>query len=337
MERWCWPCPNAPYLTVPGSPDGPATRPAAAAPAPAPAAGRRGAGAAFVLLAASLWAMIGPLSRLALREGTTPMEIAFWRSVIAAAAFAAHVAVSRGARRRSASAHAHRQPARVATRDLPGIAAFGLVAIAALYAFIPLAVAAGGATLAAVLLYTAPAWVALFAWLWLGERMTGTKVLALALTLAGIGGIAFAGGAELRPSPAALGWGLAAGLSYASLYLFGKRYFARYAAPVVFLHALPVAALALAPLTRFGDPTAIAWVALIVLGLASTYAPYLAYSAGLARLDASRAATIATAEPVVAALLSFVFWNERLPFAGYAAAVLVLAGVALMATGSDSA
>jgi len=315
---------------VPGSPDAPAAEAALAA-------GRRGAGVAFVLLAASLWAMIGPLSRLALREGTTPMEIAFWRSVIAAVAFAAHVTISRRVTHRTAPAGAHRESVRIATRDLPGIVAFGLVAIAALYAFIPLAVAAGGATLAAVLLYTAPAWVALFAWLWLGERMTGRKVLALALTLAGIGGIALAGGTELRPSPAALGWGLAAGLSYASLYLFGKRYFARYAAPVVFLHALPVATLALAPLTRFGDPTAIAWVALIVLGVASTYAPYLAYSAGLARLEASRAATIATAEPVVAALLSFAFWNERLPLAGYAAAVLVLAGVAIMAAGSDPA
>lgn len=330
MERWCWPSPTAPYLTVPGSPD-------AAAVEAAPLASRRRAGVAFVLLAASLWAMIGPLSRLALREGTTPMEIAFWRSVIAAAAFAAHVAVSRGARRRSAPTSARREPVRIAARDLPGIAAFGLVAIAALYAFIPLAVAAGGATLAAVLLYTAPAWVALFAWLWLGERMTARKVLALALTLAGIGGIALAGGAELRPSPAAVGWGLAAGVSYASLYLFGKRYFARYAPPVVFLHALPVAALALAPLTRFGAVTAVAWLALVVLGVASTYAPYLAYSAGLARLEASRAATIATTEPVVAAILSFAFWNERLPLAGYAAAALVLAGVGLMATGTDSA
>lgn len=293
------------------------------------------AGVAFVLLAASLWAMIGPLSRLALREGVAPMEIAFWRSAIAAVAFAVHVAVWRAlTRHRLAVGDAMR--IRITKRDLPGIAAFGLVAVAALYAFIPLAVAAGGATLAAVLLYTAPAWVALFAWLWLGERMTPRKLLALALTLAGIAGIALAGEADVRPTGAALAWGLAAGLSYASLYLFGKRYFARYAPPVVFLHALPIAAIALALFTRFDEQSALAWIALLVLGVVSTYLPYLAYSAGLARLEASRAATIATAEPVVAAILSFAFWDERLPVAGYAAAVLVVAGVVLMAGGATA-
>jgi hypothetical protein len=43
------------------------------------------------------------------------------------------------------------------------------------------------------------------------------------------------------PRGAALGWGLLAGLAYASYYLFGKRYFARYDPPTIYMYALLLA------------------------------------------------------------------------------------------------
>ncbi len=263
------------------------------------------------------------MSRLVLQEGVAPLEIALWRCVIGTALFAVHVAASRSARWS------------VAREDLPGIAAFGVVGIATLYGALSLAVDAGGAALAVVLLYTAPAWVALFAWALLGEHMTARKLLALAVTLLGIAGVATAGGGAMRPSGAALGWGLLSGLGYASIYLFGKRYFARYAPATVFMYAIPIAGLVLLPLTTFHPKSATAWAALLVLGVFSTYGAFLAYSAGLARLEATRAAVVATAEPVIGAALAFVFWGERFAPLGYAAAGLVLFGVLLMASAPD--
>jgi DME family drug/metabolite transporter len=294
---------------------------------PTPAPRDRITGVVFVLLAATLWGMFGPVARFALREGVAPLDIAFWRTVIAIVLFAVHAGIAQ-----------RRAPARtrITRADLPGIAAFAVLGIAALYAFLPLAVEAGGATLAAVLLYTAPAWVALFSWVLFRERLTPRTVGALALTLGGIAGIALAGEAALRPTRAALGWGLAAGLSYASLYLFGKHFFARYSAPTVFLWARPIAALVLAPLADFRPVSSTAAAALLVLGVASTYGAYLAYAAGLSRLEPTRAATIATLEPVIAAVLAFAIWNERLPLSAYAAALLVLAGVVFMATAPPS-
>lgn len=313
----------------PASPEGPA------------ATQRVAAGVGFVLLAAALWGTFGVTARVALGDGVPPIDIAFWRTVIAAACFAGHVLVahlaSRGAAIPRASDAGTRpgataQPRRwIRANDLPGITLFALLGIAALYATLPLAVEAGGATLAAVLLYTAPAWVALFAALLLGERITRRTIVALCLTLAGIAGIALAGEGASRATPTAIGWGLAAGLSYASLYLFGKFYFARYSPPLVFLAALPVAALVLAPLTAFAPVTPRALVALLALGIVCTYLPYLAYGAALARLEATRTATIATVEPLIAALLAWIFWDERLPAAAYVAALLVVAGVVVMA------
>jgi DME family drug/metabolite transporter len=278
------------------------------------------AGYLFVVLAAALWAALGPVSRLLLREGVTPLEMAFWRGVVAWLLFVTHALVQRRS-----------QSIAVARRDLPGIAAFGVVAVAVLYAAFPLAVEAGGAAFAVVLLYTAPAWVALVSWAFMGERMGSRKLIALIITLLGLAGVALTGGGPVRPSAAALGWGLLASISYGSLYLFGKRYFARYSPVTVFVHALPVAVAVLLPITTFHDKSRTAWVALITLGIFSTYGAYLAYSAGLVRLDATRAATAATIEPVFGAALSFAFWGERFAPLGYVGATLVLIGVVMMA------
>jgi drug/metabolite transporter, DME family len=68
-----------------------------------------------------------------------------------------------------------------------------------------------------------------------------------------------------------------------------------------------------------------------------TYAAYLLYGAGLIRIAATRAATIAAVEPVVAAAVAFAIWGEQLGTWGYAGSVLVLSAVVLIATGRDNA
>jgi DME family drug/metabolite transporter len=281
-------------------------------------------GYVFILLAALLWGMIGPVSRFALRDGVDPLEIAFWRAVIAAACFGVHAAAIRRVR--------------VARRDLPAVIVFGLLDVSLLYAAVFLAVRHGGAALASVLLYTAPIWVAVFAALFLRERMTGRKAGAVALAMAGVAGIATAsGGSGIHLTAPALFWGLLSGWAYALFYLFGKRYFERYAAATLFLHALPVGALGLLPLVDFRPKTTVAWTAIVFLAVVPTYASYLLYSAGLRRVEATRAATVATFEPVVAAVAAYLVWGERMSPAGYLFALLIVLAVLLMVTGDGNA
>ncbi|HEU0079542.1 MAG TPA: EamA family transporter, partial [Longimicrobiaceae bacterium] len=73
----------------------------------------------YVVCAGVLWGVLGPVSRVALQEGVGPLEVAFWRAVFAAVLFGAHAALLRRAR--------------VARRDLPAVAGFGLVGVAFLY------------------------------------------------------------------------------------------------------------------------------------------------------------------------------------------------------------
>ena len=282
-------------------------------------------GYAYIAAAALLWATIGPAARFALRAGIAPLEISFWRAALAGLLFLVHAGI--------------RGRLRVARRDLPAVGAFALLGVTILYWAYFRAVELGGAALAAILLYTAPAWVALAAWVWLGERLTIRKSVAVALTLAGIALVAYGSGsgfsadAGVATSHApAIAWGLLAGLAYAGYYLFGKRYFGRYEASTLFAYALPIGAMLLLPAVSFAPKSAAEWLVLVFLAVVPTYGAYLLYSLGLARIEATRAATVATLEPVAAAALAYVVWGEALRPLGYAGAALVLAGVVLVAT-----
>lgn len=286
-------------------------------------------GYAFILAAALLWATIGPAARFALRAGIDPLEISFWRAAIAGLLFAVHAA----ARRRL----------RVARRDLPAVGGFAVIGVTVFYWSYFRAVDEGGAALAAILLYTAPAWVAIAAALWLGERLTARKAIAVTLTLAGIVLVALGSGARVpggAGAPAmragAVAWGLLAGLAYAVYYLFGKRYFERYDASTLFAYALPLGAALLLPAVEFAAKTAADWLVLLFVAVVPTYGAYLLYGLGLARVEATRAATVATLEPVAAAALAYLAWGEALRGMGYAGAALVLAGVLLVATERDA-
>ncbi|MHB1223212.1 MAG: DMT family transporter [Gemmatimonadaceae bacterium] len=272
-----------------------------------------------ILAAAALWGLLGPVAMIALREGVAPLEIAFWRAAIAGVLYAVHSAVS--------------GRWRLARRDIPAVAAFGVVGVSLFYASYLLAVERGGAALAAVLLYTAPAWVAILAWLVLREPLGRRRLIAVAATVAGVALVATAGSASVRITPAALGWGLTAGASYALYYLFGRRYFALYPTASVLALALPVGALGLLPLVSFQPKSAMAWSALVFLAVVPTYGAYLLYAIGLRRLEATRAAVIATIEPVVAAAVAYAAFGERLAPLGYLGAAIVLAGVIIEARG----
>lgn len=279
------------------------------------------AGYAYVLLAATLWGMIGPLALLAFQQGLEPLEVAFWRAALGSLLFMLHVSIW--------------GQWRVGRNDLPAFIFFGLVCVGIFYGAFQKTVELGGASVAAVLLYTAPAWVALLAWMFLGETLGRLKILAVGMTLLGVLGVSLGSDGlsafrEGNWSPAAVLYGLLSGLTYALYYIFGKRYLGRYSAATVMLVALPIGALALYPFVNFHEKTLLAWTALAALALVSTYGAFLAYCAGLRRLEATRASVVATFEPVVAALVAFAWWGERLGYLGIMGAMLIIFAVLIM-------
>ena len=276
-------------------------------------------GYAFIVAAAVLWGMIGPFSRLAFQEGIAPMEVAFWRALLAWILFGGHAII--------------RREVRLYPKDIPYILVFGVCGVSLFYFAYQLAVKQGGAALAAVLLYTAPAWVIILSRIFLKESITPTKILALVLTLIGISAISMGQDAGQGSSPisvSAIVFGLTSGFCYSLYYIFGKYFTGRYSSYNLFLYVLPIGALGLLPWVTFTPKTPTCWLALMSLVIISTYGANSCYYLGLKYLDAGRASITATIEPVVAAVVAYFWWSEVITVQSYMGGAVILCAVILM-------
>ena len=278
------------------------------------------AGVWLVVAAAFQWALLGPVARVAFAEGVAPLTVAFWRATVAALLFATHAAFTR--------AHALRY-----TDRLPAMA-LGVVAVAGLYVSYFESVQRGGAALAAILLYSAPVWVALGAHFVLHERVSRLEAGALLLTLGGVTLVALypaAGSADIQASVPAVAWGLGSGIAYALYFLIGRSLFANNAPARVMAWALATGAVVLAPFVQWHLLTLRAWSAIAFLATVATYGAYLSNANGIRAIGPSRASTIATLEPVLAVAAAYLMWGERLSPVGLLGAVAVIGGVLLAA------
>ncbi len=206
---------------------------------------------------------------------------------------------------------------RVPVARLPGLALYGLVAVAAnyvgyFYALKYLPVAA-----AVVLIYTNPALVVLLSWPVLGERPTARELLALLATFAGV----FLVAQGYAPGELALGWkgvlfALVTATSIAAYNLAGKRYVRELDPWTVMFYGLLFGGTLLAGWWAAGERELAyppgAWGLVALLGLFPTLLGYGLYLKGLRYLRAGHAAIAATAEPFLAALWAFILLGERL-------------------------
>ena len=274
------------------------------------------AGVGFMVLAAVQWGLIGIAGRVAMAEAVPPTTVAFWRAALGALWFVLHAGLS-GAR-----------PLRV--EDRGRAIGLGIGGVAIMYLAYLSAVRTGGIDLASILLYSAPLWVALGGWWGWGERPQRREMVPLSMTLLGVVTVALASGdrgADIPFNGTALGWGLLSGITYALYYLMGRPLFAHNAPSRVLAWALAVGALALAPFADFMMPSPRAWMALGFLSTFCTFGAYLAYAHGVQRLPPSRAATIATLEPVVALGVAYWVWGELLTPLGILGALMVVVGI----------
>lgn len=284
-------------------------------------------GTLAVLGAALLWGSIGVLSVGLFRRGVSPWQVAFWRASLSAAMLGLYLAVARRDALRLA-----------ARRDLLLLSGFGLVAVGLFYLAFQLATYHTSVAVAVVLLYTAPVFVLLGARLLLGEPLGRRKVAAAALVVTGVWATSLgAAGAEVRLTAGGIAWGVTSALAYSSYYLFGKRYLPRYGVPRTLFYSLLAgtavlgaasAAAGEAPDVRLSPA---AWALLLALALGGTLLANALYYTGLSRMDAGRAAIVASVEPVVAALLALAVLGQALTWVGWVGVGLVVGGVATAA------
>ena len=257
-------------------------------------------GFGLIFVASMLWALIGVVSAELLTKGVSPMEIAYWRALLGGGVFAIHATVA---------GHWVIE----SRRDLVLFVILGAMGVGLFFSAYNLAIEAGGISLAVVLLYTAPAFVAIFAMIWLGEALTPLKGLAVLLVMLGVAAVALGGDSPgVHINRASMGWGLLAGLGYAGFYIWGKQLLKLYHPVTVYAFVFPVGALVIWPFADFAHKSAMAWALLAILVVLCTYLAFLLYYLGLRHVEASRAVLIASLEPVIAVILAAILFDERL-------------------------
>lgn len=186
---------------------------------------------------------------------------------------------------------------------------------------------------AAVLLYTAPAFVMLMSAVLFREKMTGRRVISVLLTFAGCVFVTGLAGSGI--SAGGILVGLGAGFGYALYTIFGHYAIERgYDSLTITFYTFLVAAVTSLFMVRLphvagamsGSAVALGYV--LCLGIISTILPFLLYTLGLHFLQGGRASVIASIEPVTAALVGIFCYHEALTVQTAAGIALVLAGIA---------
>ncbi len=279
----------------------------------------------FVLSAATFWATLGPLYIFAMRwDGVTPLTIIIYRTAFAGLALGFVLAL--GAPRQLL----------VQRRHWPYFVAYGLFGVATFYVAYIYAVLRVGVAVAVVLMYTAPGWVAVIAFFWLGESLDRWHLAALFSMLVGIILISRAYTFDFI----ALDWlgillALASGLLYAIYSVFqkvGTRYYSPWTVqfygfsigllPLLFLQPLVQS---MVPLYHFS-----LLLLLLFLGIVTTLGGGLFFAFGVQWVPVSRASILASLEPVIATFLGVLLFHEQLlPLQWIGGALVVFAALLL--------
>lgn len=283
-----------------------------------------GRGYLLATMAAALWALNGSISRSLLDEGMSATRLAQLRSLGSWVLLLAALAIAR------------RDLLRVRRADLPALAWLGIAGLALVHASYFLAIDRLQIGAALTIQYLAP--LLLLVWLRLhGRRLRPTLWAAVALSVAGCFLVVRAYDADALDA-----LGVAAAFASAvtfAIYMVGSERAGRLHAPsTTLVWAFGFASLFWAVATPwwgfpFGE-LASARGALLALGVIviGTLAPFVLMVTALRHVPASRAAVVATLEPVLAAGFAWAIHGESLSAPQLAGGAAVVAAVAWVQT-----
>ncbi len=283
-------------------------------------------GYGLVLLAVIFWSGLGVIGKEIYRLGGDPLTVVTFRVLFAFGLLLGTLGSFKP------------NLIRVRSRDLPLLALYGLVAFALNFTCYFYALKFTTVTTAIVLVYTYPAMVTLLSRLFFREALDRGKLFALGLTLAGVFLVAQGYALEqfkLNLKGASLALTTAAGISFYNL--MGKRLLKGFDSWTITFYGFLFGGLVLVGWWSWQSPSGLgfpvlAWVLILLLALFPSILAYGLYLKALNHLEASRAAIVATLEPVLASLLAFIILHESVePLQAFGGA-LVIGGVLILRT-----
>jgi drug/metabolite transporter, DME family len=282
---------------------------------------------ALVMSASTLWGASGLVVRELIGQGLTPLQIVYYSALIGGLALLAGMLVCAP------------RYVRVPWRAVMPLVFVGVVGDGFAYWANTTAVSLVGVSLAVVLLYTTPAWVALLAWRFLGEPLGARRIIAVASAM--LGAVLVAQVHDLAVMQASLFGvlcGVGAGLGYAVYSVLSKGLLRRYHPLTLTMYAFIGVALVLMPLQPAPLPTAVpvgAWPWFLLLIFGSQLFGTVIFYLGLRALAAGLVSVLVVWQLVVGVLLGVALLGESFAPLQGVGILLIVASVLALSTASD--
>ena len=284
----------------------------------------------YILLAGILWGCMGLFVRPLDGKGLSSWDIVFIRALGTTVILGLYILVT------------DRKRFRIRLKDLWCFLGSGLLSIVFFNYCYFREITQTSLSVAAILLYTAPAFVILMSAFLFRERLTKRKLLALCMAFTGLVFVTGVIGDAGLLSAEAILVGLGAGIGYALYSIFGRFALERgYGSITISFYTFLFASLGTLIFARPGQVVSAvgSWKdagLILIFVLISTVIPYITYTVGLRSVENGKASIIASIEPVVATLNGIFFFGESLSMGTGIGILLVLGGIVICNTGKKS-
>lgn len=234
-----------------------------------------------------------------------------------------------------------RQALKIKFKDLPLFFGTGVCSIVFFnFLYFETIELTGGAAVPALLLYTAPVFVMILSMILFKEQITLRKIISLAVTLAGLALVTGVAGGKETVSWKVIITGLGSGVGYALYSIFGKYLVPKYKPAAITAYTFVTAALFSVPFSGLSENlsqlmTFKGLFSGMSLAVVCTVFPFLLYTKGLEKTEAGKAAVLATAEPLVAAIVGAVFFDEEFTAVKMSGMFLIFSSIIILNTGSS--
>ena len=277
----------------------------------------------MVVVSSACFGTLAILTPLAYAAGAEPLPLLAWRFLFAALLLAA-VAGARDLRSLV-----------VDRADFARYAALAITGYGAASVCFFFALKYADAAVVAVLLYAYPAFVTVASWIFLGEKATWQRGLAVLTTFVGCALVVGLLGGVQNVQWQGIVLGLGAAVGYTLFNLLSHRWLPGRSQLVMMTYTFAIASVMTAVLTLLAGQSLstaawqpAAWWLLVAIVLVPTFAAVVLYLQGIRGLGPSQAAVVSTLEPLFTIVLAWIVLNQHLAPAQVLGAALVLVGVA---------
>jgi DME family drug/metabolite transporter len=277
-----------------------------------------------ILIASTLWGTMGILAKLAFGYGIVPETLIALRLAVSFVTLAVGIGLFK------------KEAFKVQKTDGLMFLVFGVFAIAFQRISYFYAVSLTTATVAAILFYTYPVFVTLFAVFFLKEKLDCAMLLAVVMAFSGVALVVrIYDVASLNIDFVGMLFGLLSSLLFVLYFVMTRKLRNRYSNWTLTVCGDGIGLLTLLPIIYFSASNIVKfsaelWLLILAIAWGPSLLAYLFYSYALKYVDASKGSIVGVIEPLSAALFSASILGEKLEAPQVVGIALALAGVALL-------